>query len=103
MATASPATEILDDLRGSGAVVQLNSEVLDELLEDVNYRSGARRNAFLTHLYQNRKAGNKEYEVDHIFPRGNWVTKSSCVRWGWNRNVLTGSKTTETTSLTSNS
>ena len=65
-----PATEILDDLRGSGAVVQLNSEVLDELLEDVNYRSGARRNAFLTHLYQNRKAGNKEYEVDHIFPRG---------------------------------
>lgn len=64
-----PAIEILNDLRGSGAVVKLDSEVLDELLEEVGYRSGPRRNVLLTHLYENRRAGHKQYEVDHIFPR----------------------------------
>lgn len=64
-----PATEILNDLRGSGAVVNLDGEVLNELLEEVDYRSGSRRNVLLTHLYENRRAGHKQYEVDHIFPR----------------------------------
>lgn len=65
-----PATEILDDLRGSGAVVRLDHEVLDDLLDDVDFRSGARRNVLLSRLYENRRAGHKHYEVDHIFPRG---------------------------------
>ncbi|WP_144798964.1 DUF262 domain-containing protein [Halorubrum depositum] len=65
-----PATEILNDLRGSGAVIRLDNEVLDELLDEVDYRSGSRRNVLLTHLYDDRRAGYKRYEVDHIFPRG---------------------------------
>lgn len=65
-----PATQILNDLRGSGAVVRLDGDVLDELLGVVDYRSGSRRNVLLTHLYRDRRAGHKQYEVDHIFPRG---------------------------------
>lgn len=65
-----PAGEILDDLRGSGAVVELNDEVLSELLDEVGYSSGSRRNTLLTHLYEDRRAGHRDLEVDHIFPRG---------------------------------
>ena len=65
-----PARDILEDLRGSGAVVRLDNEVLDDLLEEVDYRSGSRRNVLLTQLYEERRAGYKRYEVDHIFPRG---------------------------------
>jgi hypothetical protein len=65
-----PAGKILDDLRGSGAVVELNDEVLSELLDEVGYSSGSRRNTLLTHLYEDRRAGHRDLEVDHIFPRG---------------------------------
>ncbi|MUV56254.1 DUF262 domain-containing protein [Halogeometricum sp. CBA1124] len=65
-----PAIEILNDLRGSGAVVELDRDVLDELLDEVDYRSGSRRNVLLTHFYEGRRAGHRKYEVDHIFPRG---------------------------------
>lgn len=66
-----PAVEILEDLSGRGTTTYLDEEVLDTLLDEVNYQSGSRRNVLLTHLYQgNRRAGHAEYEVDHIFPRG---------------------------------
>lgn len=65
-----PAEAILEDLRGSGAVIELNEEVLSELLDEVGYSSGSRRNTLLTHLYENRRAGHQQFEVDHIFPRG---------------------------------
>lgn len=66
-----PAEDILDDLSGRGTTTYLDEEVLDRLLDEVNYQSGSRRNVLLTHLYRgNRRAGHAEYEVDHIFPRG---------------------------------
>ena len=64
-----PATDVLDDLRGSGAVIRLNEEVFDDLLDKVDYRSESRRNVLLSHLYDERRAGHRKYEVDHIFPR----------------------------------
>lgn len=65
-----PAEEILDDLSGSGTTTYLDEEVLDRLLDEVNYQSGSRRNVLLTHLYRcERRAGHAAYEVDHIFPR----------------------------------
>jgi len=65
-----PAKEILEDLSGRGTTTHLDEEVLDQLLEEVNYKSGSRRNVLLTHLYRGkRRAGHPEYEVDHIFPR----------------------------------
>lgn len=65
-----PATNILNDLRGSGAVIRLDEETFDDLLGEIDYRSGSRRNVLLTHLYDERRAGYRKYEVDHIFPRG---------------------------------
>lgn len=66
-----PATDILDDLSGRGTTTYLDEEVLDQLVDEVNYRSGSRLNVLLTHLYEKeRRAGHEEYEVDHIFPRG---------------------------------
>ncbi len=65
-----PAREILEDLSSRGTTTHLDEEVLDQLLEEVNYNSGSRRNVLLTHLYRGkRRAGHPEYEVDHIFPR----------------------------------
>jgi hypothetical protein len=65
-----PSKRILDDLQGSGAVTRLDAERLDELLDEVDYNSGSRRNALLTHLYEDRRAGQNDFEVDHIHPRG---------------------------------
>jgi hypothetical protein len=66
-----PAVEILEDLSGRGTPTHLDEEVLDQLLDEVGYQSGSRRNVLLTHLYRGqRRAGHAEYEVDHIFPRG---------------------------------
>ncbi|QLG28170.1 DUF262 domain-containing protein [Halorarum halophilum] len=66
-----PAVEILEDLSGRGATTHLDEGVLDQLLNEVSYQSGARLNVLLTHLYHgDRRAGHAEYEVDHIFPRG---------------------------------
>ena len=66
-----PAVEILEDLSGRGTPTHLDEEILDQLLDEVGYRSGSRRNVLLTHLYRGqRRAGHAEYEVDHIFPRG---------------------------------
>jgi len=66
-----PVMEIFEDLSGRGTTTHLDEEVLDQLLDEVNYQSGSRRNVLLTHLYRGeRRAGHPEYEVDHIFPRG---------------------------------
>jgi hypothetical protein len=66
-----PVMEILNDLSGRGTTTYLDEEVLDRLLDEVNYQSGSRRNVLLTHLYRgDRRAGHPGYEVDHIFPRG---------------------------------
>jgi hypothetical protein len=65
-----PAKRILGDLQGSGAVTRLDADRLDELLDEVDYNSGSRRNALLTHLYEDRRAGQNDFEVDHIHPRG---------------------------------
>lgn len=65
-----PSKQILDDLQGSGAVTRLDADRLDELLDEVDYNSGSRRNALLTHLYEDRRAGQNDFEVDHIHPRG---------------------------------
>ncbi|MBX0297537.1 DUF262 domain-containing protein [Haloarcula nitratireducens] len=66
-----PAGAILADLSGRGTTTHLDEEVLDTLLDEVNYQSGSRRNVLLTHLYgSDRRAGHTAYEVDHIFPRG---------------------------------
>lgn len=48
----------------------MDTEVFDELLDEIDYRSGSRRNVLLTHLYDKRRAGYRSYEVYHIFPRG---------------------------------
>jgi len=70
-----PATEILEDLSGRGTTTYLDEEVLDRLLEEVDYQSGSRLNVLLTHLYRgDRRAGYAGYEVDHIFPRGKLST-----------------------------
>lgn len=65
-----PAVDILEELSGRGAPTQLDEERLDQLLDEVGYQSGSRRNVLLTHLYRGElRAGHAEYEVDHIFPR----------------------------------
>ncbi|SFR38635.1 Protein of unknown function [Halogeometricum rufum] len=65
-----PAAEILEDLSGRGTTTHLDKDVLDGLLEEVDYQSGSRLNVLLTHLYRgDRRAGYAGYEVDHIFPR----------------------------------
>ncbi len=65
-----PAVDILEELSGRGAPTQLDEGRLDQLLDEIGYQSGSRRNVLLTHLYRGeRRAGHAEYEVDHIFPR----------------------------------
>ncbi len=78
-----PARKILEDLSGRGTTTHLDEEVLDQLLEEVNYKSGSRRNVLLTHLYKrNRRAGHPEYEVDHIFPRGKLANRQYLEKQG---------------------
>lgn len=65
-----PAREIFEDLSGRGTTTHLDEDILDQLLDEINYQSGSRRNVLLTHLYRGaRRAGHAAYEVDHIFPR----------------------------------
>jgi hypothetical protein len=44
-----PVMEIFEDLSDRGTTTHLDEEVLDQLLEEVNYQSGSRRNVLLTH------------------------------------------------------